>query len=927
MYQRWIKNDFKFDSLLEGIEFYVLDKNDEIVKASKCYIGEEYGNLIGQNILSNIPGIHFLHSINEFGIDDTQKEIFVSFLTELKISKFPKITKKEISNPTEIKEYSAYNAQKFPKINTRRNETFDYDTFFKHGGRIVVYDVEQFENILTKCKFEDIICWFLSDKEMCDHLASENELDSKSFMLGKPANKREFREVDHSQMRSYLRKTITEVPWINTNANFKTDIYSCVIKPQNIYPVINELKVEYDYINSIFKRNCKKEVEFLFTRLGMAEDISELNKEKIYEILLTLPEKDKDCNIGKKIYAQLNLAFSSEEVNKLTTDNKKYEEFKKDGKVLAEYNGHFEYKKNSEVYYVDKKIYSDDILSSFPKLAISRRSGELKNKAMFCVKSIKDIGNVEVHDVKFHMLNEEYQKEFKQILPYIYVKRLRVDNKTGKELNILKTSNINLVTSAKTTCINNGINNEGTLKNYEAIYTERKAYVKIPSCITCLEELKSEVKFTYAIAEVISTMLDVDSDKDSFINIVRCNSIADIEEYFKQNDDDNLTLVKLAKEKFNGQINYEDEFIKSIAQASTRSVEDVKEVVKKYNIYYPNLNDDNTFKQIINLFYEMNIDVSEYNYYGSQFIDLRPYYKDEFENLKNKYKDRFFHYTLKKIFDENGTIDDFSDIKEKYLFGDFEFKNSVKLNIKEMFKSCFCVSIEELDKESSNYHEFLDRLEVNDSKNKSVNSEIKIETTTNTTENGAIDFAKLNLEIRKEVDNEELFSDLRTTVKRERKNKCAHQKRTYSDESNFTKQLVGFTAESVVYNKLLKMGKNDVEWKSENAKKATVIAKGDDTLGYDIRYRDEKGSHFVEVKGSKSSNSEFNLTKNEYDFGVTHKDNFEIWFVSIDEEMKPSRVYSFGNIFAFKDGQSFFNNDNFTVEFNEFKIRPKVKSE
>ncbi len=123
------------------------------------------------------------------------------------------------------------------------------------------------------------------------------------------------------------------------------------------------------------------------------------------------------------------------------------------------------------------------------------------------------------------------------------------------------------------------------------------------------------------------------------------------------------------------------------------------------------------------------------------------------------------------------------------------------------------------------------------------------------------------------------------------------------------------------------MGKNDVEWKSENAKKATVIAKGDDTLGYDIRYRDEKGSHFVEVKGSKSSNSEFNLTKNEYDFGVTHKDNFEIWFVSIDEEMKPSRVYSFGNIFAFKDGQSFFNNDNFTVEFNEFKIRPKVKSE
>lgn len=906
------------------MEFYVLDKNDEIVKASKCYIGEEYGNIIGQNILNNIKGAHFVTSMKELGIE-AENEKIVNFLVDIKISKYPRIIKKVISDPEEIKEYSDYNAKKYDKITTNSNEIYDYCTFFKKDGNIIVSDIEKFKDILLKCKFEDIICWILSDRNLYECLTNENEIDPNSEMKGKPPKKEKERQVGNSQMRSYLRKTITEVPWINTTENIKTDIFSCTLKTQNLSLIINEIKVDYNYINSLLKRNCKKEVELLFTRLGMAEDISELNKEKIYEILLALPEIDKDCTIGKKIYTQLNLVFNSEKANELTTDNKKYEEFKERGKVLAECDRKFEYKKNNEVYYVDKKVYSDDILSLFPKIVVNRRSGESKIKTMFCVKSIKDIGNLEIKNHTPHKLNDEFQEDYKRMLPYIYVKRLGVD-KTGKELKNLNLSNIILVQGAKTSCTINGTNKEGRLNDYETIYFERKAYVKVPYYIKTLVELKSEIKFASAIAEIITTMIDVDSDKESFINIVRCNSVSEIEEYFKLNGDDNLTLVKLAKEKFNDQINYEDEFINSVAQASNKSVKEVKEDINKYKINYLNLNEIENLEKIINLFKELNIDIFDYNKYGYELIDLRKYYAKVFQDLKNEYKDRYFYYKLRKIIDKKGKFDDFDKVKDEYIFGKIEFDNSVKLNIEDIFKNNFDVSIQELKEESSNYQDLLNELKASDLKNDDDNEKVKeIEKNKMQKENN--DFEILNHEIVNIENADVIYGVLETVEKRERTNIHSHETRTYNIENNYAKERVGFIAESIVYNILVKMGKMDVEWKSGNAEKAKVIPKGDDALGYDIRYNDEIGNHFIEVKGSKSNNIEFNLTKNEFDFGMENKDKFEIWFVSVNEEIKLSKVYNLGQIFIFKDGENFFKNSRFSVESSEFKIRTKVKSE
>jgi hypothetical protein len=148
----------------------------------------------------------------------------------------------------------------------------------------------------------------------------------------------------------------------------------------------------------------------------------------------------------------------------------------------------------------------------------------------------------------------------------------------------------------------------------------------------------------------------------------------------------------------------------------------------------------------------------------------------------------------------------------------------------------------------------------------------------------------------------------------------------HSESSQETKDYNGFVAESKVFNVLeKKIGENgSVEWLSGNAEKASKVDHGDDTLGYDMKYSDSNGIHYVEVKGSSASNIEFTLTKNEFDFAEKHKDSYELWFVPIVNE-KPQNPIELGNILLFENGENFFNNSRFSVEQSEFKVRAKLK--
>lgn len=180
------------------------------------------------------------------------------------------------------------------------------------------------------------------------------------------------------------------------------------------------------------------------------------------------------------------------------------------------------------------------------------------------------------------------------------------------------------------------------------------------------------------------------------------------------------------------------------------------------------------------------------------------------------------------------------------------------------------------------------------------------------------------------------ISDINTSSETQEENTDNHGRsgkghgKKYETSSNETKERNGFVAECMVYQTLVgKLGNpNNILWISGNGLKAGKISEDrcDDGAGYDIQYTDENGIHYVEVKGRQGPNIEFNLSKNEYEFGDANKERFELWFVPIDDDGKAKNPINLKNIFLFEDGQSFFHNDKFSVEQHEFKIRAKIVS-
>ena len=63
---------------------------------------------------------------------------------------------------------------------------------------------------------------------------------------------------------------------------------------------------------------------------------------------------------------------------------------------------------------------------------------------------------------------------------------------------------------------------------------------------------------------------------------------------------------------------------------------------------------------------------------------------------------------------------------------------------------------------------------------------------------------------------------------------------------------------------------------------------GEDGLGYDIELINKKSegeNFYIEVKSSKGSECQFNMSKNELDFAKSHPDNYRLIFVG-DMERK-----------------------------------------
>ena len=905
LYEYWKKNNRSFSSGFGKTELRIISRANEIINISKCYVGKEYGNDLGERLTSLIDGSIYVGSSNQIGLGDKNIEDVKTFINCLNIKKYPIIETVKLDNKEQTT-YIQYNSQKHPNIYGT-----DYDSFFSQWKKeICVSSIEGIDKILDRADFYDIVCWLLSDSDLYKAVTSENEISDDSAMVGKYN-----REVRKSYMRSWLRKIFTESKWLPTKSKQKVEVGNCTLSSHKLSPIVEVLDVDDDKLIKMSKKS-KNEIHLLFEKLGIADDVADLAPVKIYEILIKLYKDKAEHSVAKQIYTKLNLKYKSDMIGSLISNNPLYDEFKKSGGVLAKQNGKEEYLPVKDVYYVDKKIYSDDILKNYPLLVLGKRAGASKIQKMFCVQPIQATGEIKV-EYEEHDLNAKYQNEFQKILPYIYAKRIATAVDTqNKDFSALTSAKIILVKEASSKYKIGDHEQKGMLQDYELIYKDKAAYIKIPLSINNINDLKDNIKFRSAVAEVITTILDVDGDKDAFMLILACKSTKEAEEYFIENGDDDLSTVKLAKEKFSEQVDRKTEFWNTIEKINDK-IDSVKydDLMVNFNYNNPNSNCD----CIIRLFKEIGISVDQYNQYSFDCIDLQPYYKEKLQQIKQKYRVRYFIYLLTK----HGSIKtkaEFEEEKKKYDELTLTAPNSIDAQLEKIFENTFKISLTILNGIEGDIEELSELSKKLDD----VASAIPVPASSSVPQKEEINYFDINAQIASQTSAESKkvqLSAMETTTGKTGISK--KRSGTYDFANTNTKEENGFLAESKVYNTLCtRIGeKGSVSWVSGNGYRAGANLSGDDSLGYDIWYSDENcKKHYVEVKGSTSENIEFILTKNELDFAQQHAEEYEIWYVRIVDK-QPTVPYELGNLLMLEEEETFFNNSKFAVENSEFRIR------
>lgn len=139
--------------------------------------------------------------------------------------------------------------------------------------------------------------------------------------------------------------------------------------------------------------------------------------------------------------------------------------------------------------------------------------------------------------------------------------------------------------------------------------------------------------------------------------------------------------------------------------------------------------------------------------------------------------------------------------------------------------------------------------------------------------------------------------------------------------SQETLDAIGMAGELYVYQKLQERYSN-VEWLSGNAQKAGYILKGDDSLGYDIRFVDEDGAlRYAEVKATSGQTRRFQISAPEVTYGLANASSYKLFFVTEALDNVRRTAFDLGFIFkgCFTAGD-FVNSDLFYVEASEYTV-------
>ncbi len=187
-------------------------------------------------------------------------------------------------------------------------------------------------------------------------------------------------------------------------------------------------------------RGGKQAMDAVLCRLGVVASLETMASEQVYDLLLSLPERDPQGQSVSAIYRTFL------ESNITAEDGPNRSEFLRNGKVWARYQGEGHFLPVAQVRYNANVTLPDAVVSRIALLDLPRRRNATAVKQLLDVKPLSS-GEVALEvvqdDTEYDVHSEDANAFLRRCIPYIYALRLgkKIDD-DFRERNLLKRTSL-----------------------------------------------------------------------------------------------------------------------------------------------------------------------------------------------------------------------------------------------------------------------------------------------------------------------------------------------------------------------------------------------------------------------------------------------------------------------------------------------------
>jgi hypothetical protein len=273
----------------------------------------------------------------------------------------------------------------------------------------------------------------------------------------------------------------------------------------------------------IISRGGREALESLLTRLGAVSSLESLNGQSLYEMLLSLPDRDPEGDVAPGIYRTLI------ESNVLAEESPHRDNFLKAGKMFGQFKEAKTYLPVAQLRYNANITVAKEIATYVPLVDIPRRKNTSLVKQLFGITSLtsKDVQLELISaETEYDLGSEDAYRHLQTAIPFIYAIRLSQNlDENGRVANLLKRAVLSVC--SKTTVSAKLPDNVTQVISLN----DQGAHIVIDNFLVIvweyIENNPGFLTFWLIVAELVAELLGVDV-ADEVGGILRCHTAAEM---------------------------------------------------------------------------------------------------------------------------------------------------------------------------------------------------------------------------------------------------------------------------------------------------------------------------------------------------------------------------------------------------------------